>query len=228
VSEPLEPLSASALAALDAERARPPPAAETLARLAARLETIAPAAATTATAATALTKAKLMFLVAGLGLGGAGGALVGFQLGRDARPSDPPPPPVVGAPQQAFAVERPVVELVPVEVARPAPEAASPPAVAAVANVPAPPPPNDSEQLLIERATAALMRGRAEQALGVCAQLDERFPEGELLEERRSLEIRALVALGRRAEAEARAAAFRSRFPGSLLIPVVDEALEQP
>jgi outer membrane protein assembly factor BamD (BamD/ComL family) len=42
-----------------------------------------------------------------------------------------------------------------------------------------------------------------------------RFPQGTFAQEREVLAIEALVRLGRRAEAEARAAAFARQFPGS-------------
>lgn len=52
------------------------------------------------------------------------------------------------------------------------------------------------------------------------------FPTGQLAEECESLAIRALGQLGDRANAEQRAATFRQRFPDSLLLDCIEEALK--
>jgi hypothetical protein len=53
-----------------------------------------------------------------------------------------------------------------------------------------------------------------------------RFASGALVEEREALAVRALLAGGRRAEAERRAAAFRARFPKSLFSATLDAELD--
>jgi hypothetical protein len=72
-------------------------------------------------------------------------------------------------------------------------------------------------------ANESTLLGRAEQllasnpsaALGLTDQHAKSFPSGALAQEREFIAIQALVALGRRDEAVARAARFRSSFPAS-------------
>jgi hypothetical protein len=72
-------------------------------------------------------------------------------------------------------------------------------------------------------ANESTLLGRAEQllasnpsaALGLTDQHAKSFPTGALAQEREFIAIQALVALGRRDEAVARAARFRSSFPAS-------------
>jgi hypothetical protein len=71
------------------------------------------------------------------------------------------------------------------------------------------------ELALLERARSELER-RPGSALVLLAQHEREFPHGALSLEREFLEISALVRFGRRAEAEARAAALKARSPGSL------------
>ena len=54
----------------------------------------------------------------------------------------------------------------------------------------------------------------------------ERFPDGRLVEEREALRVQALAQLGRAAEAHEVAARFRRQYPRSMLLPVVDAALQ--
>jgi hypothetical protein len=156
-------------------------------------------------------------LAVGLAVGGVTGAQLQARLGApreviiEQRVDVPVPVPV----------QVPVVVVptpVPIEPDQPSPERPRPPKVDKA--------PVEVERLLIEQATAALSRGNAAQALEACAQHAARFPEGQLAEERESLAIRALLRLGRRDEAETRAAAFRGRYPEGLLLDVVEKALE--
>jgi len=231
MSEKLEPVSEAIRGALDAERARPMPSPEHVARLASRLEATfgAATAATAATATTAaaggssvaaagLTAGKVLLFAAGVAVGGVGGAALHAQLAA---------PKVIEVPK--------IVEVkVPVPAPAPAtPEAAPPPAPAPArrphATEPAAPRSSlDTERLLVEQAASALARGQAAQALEACERHAALFPNGKLVEERESVAIRALVAAGRRDEAKQRALAFRARFPESMLQGVIDAALAEP
>lgn len=71
------------------------------------------------------------------------------------------------------------------------------------------------ERELVDGASGALRAGNAEQALALSEQAGRQFPDGQLAEEREALAIEALIALGRRAEAKARTARFREKFPRS-------------
>jgi hypothetical protein len=82
-----------------------------------------------------------------------------------------------------------------------------------------------AERALIERARSALARGDGAAALLPIAEHERQFPSGQLAEEREVLAVQALAIAGRTAEATARGARFRKAFPGSLMLPIVDEAL---
>jgi hypothetical protein len=84
-----------------------------------------------------------------------------------------------------------------------------------------------AERALLSQASAALkVRADPSEALSTLALHRQRFPAGQLADERDALEIRALVALGRNDEARAHARAFESRAPHSLLLPVIQSSLE--
>ncbi|MBK7861402.1 MAG: hypothetical protein IPJ65_22865 [Archangiaceae bacterium] len=230
MNEKLDPLSDLVRGALETERARAP-SAEQVARLAGRLEATFGAATAAAGAAGAahvagktagvaggkvtgaLLGGKALLFAAGVAIGGAGGATLHAKL----------------AAPRVIEVTRVVEVKVPVPaepVAEPAvPVQAPAPVVPARAAKPLAQSGLDTERLLIEQATAALGRGEAAQALEACERHAAKFPTGQLVEERESLAIRALVLAGRRAEAERRAAAFRARFPESMLRGVIDAAL---
>jgi hypothetical protein len=55
------------------------------------------------------------------------------------------------------------------------------------------------------------------------AQHARRFKTGRLVEEREALRVKALAGLGRTEEARRAAAAFRARFPRSVLLPAVSQ-----
>jgi len=80
-----------------------------------------------------------------------------------------------------------------------------------------------AEILILDRARAAIAAGAFRRALAPIAEHAHRFPSGRLAEEREALKLRALNGLGRRDEARRAAAAFRARFPGSSLLPRVEE-----
>lgn len=73
----------------------------------------------------------------------------------------------------------------------------------------------DEELTLLESAYQALQRGDTVAALEQAERHASRFPTGALAQEREVLAIDALVRMGRRSEAEARAEAFRTRYPTS-------------
>ncbi|GAC1573223.1 MAG: hypothetical protein NVS3B20_24330 [Polyangiales bacterium] len=80
------------------------------------------------------------------------------------------------------------------------------------------------ERAILEVARTALARGDYDGSLVELARHAQRFPRGQLTEERESLAIQALSGAGRVAEARARATQFRKRCPGSMLLPVVQAA----
>jgi len=82
-----------------------------------------------------------------------------------------------------------------------------------------------AERVRIEQARTALGRGEASSALSVLARHGRDHPRGQLVEEREALVILSLAADGRRAEARARAAEFRERFPKSMLLRSINSTL---
>lgn len=83
-----------------------------------------------------------------------------------------------------------------------------------------------AERSYLEQARTALGRRDAAAALQALEQHRAKFATGRLSEERDALMVHALTALGRSAEATRSAAAFRRRYPQSLLMPAVDAALD--
>jgi hypothetical protein len=82
-----------------------------------------------------------------------------------------------------------------------------------------------AERGLIEQARTALARDQSEAALAVLERHARDFPDGELEEERESLQVPALVRLERFEQARKVGARFHRRFPRSIFGPVVDGAL---
>lgn len=82
------------------------------------------------------------------------------------------------------------------------------------------------EQLLLQRARSATLRGDGDAALEALSMHARQFPTGALVEEREALRVSALVVARREAEARARAADFHRRWPSSLLGDMVDRAIE--
>jgi hypothetical protein len=82
-----------------------------------------------------------------------------------------------------------------------------------------------AERALIEQARTALAREQSATALAVLERHARDFPQGELEEERESLQVQALVRLERYDQARKIAARFHRRFPRSIFGAVVDEAL---
>jgi len=82
-----------------------------------------------------------------------------------------------------------------------------------------------AERLLVEMARSSLAHGQSSQALDAVAKHAAKYPGGQLVEERESIAIHALIGAGRSAEARTRADGFRKRFPKSLFLPAIDAAL---
>jgi hypothetical protein len=72
----------------------------------------------------------------------------------------------------------------------------------------------EAEVKLVERAQDAL-RARPAEALALCDEHARRFPSGMVTQECEVIAVEALVKLGRRGEAKARAGRFKARFPGA-------------
>src|SRR5262249_42692863 len=82
-----------------------------------------------------------------------------------------------------------------------------------------------AERALLETGRMALARGDASGALDAFARHTSEFPTGQLAEEREVLVIQALATSGRMSDAVAHGAEFRKKYPGSVLLPAVDEML---
>jgi outer membrane protein assembly factor BamD (BamD/ComL family) len=70
---------------------------------------------------------------------------------------------------------------------------------------------------LLDLAQEAVTARRFQAAMAILEAHARRFPNGSLVEERQALVVRSLSGLGRTAEARQAAAAFRKRFPRSVL-----------
>lgn len=85
-----------------------------------------------------------------------------------------------------------------------------------------------AEQALLDPARAAIARGDGRGALARLALHEHRFANGALAQEREAMTIRALVLAGDRDSARRRADTFRTRYPGSLLWPMITATLDAP
>jgi outer membrane protein assembly factor BamD (BamD/ComL family) len=83
-----------------------------------------------------------------------------------------------------------------------------------------------AERSLLDEARSALRAGDASGALRDLDLHAQRFPAGILAEERDAMTVEALVAAGRADDARAAGARFRGAHPGSLLQPMVEDALK--
>jgi len=80
-----------------------------------------------------------------------------------------------------------------------------------------------AELRLLRHARAAVAREDFAAALPPIAEHARWFKDGRLAEEREALRVKALVGLGRTEDARRAAAAFRTRFPHSALLPAVQQ-----
>jgi hypothetical protein len=166
------------------------------------------------------------------------GALVGAGAHAYAHRHDAPSPPVVTTVVVERQVEVPVYvtssATAPASVQAPAPP--PPPLAASVTSKQPSAQPSVSagtsdtslaaERSLLEIARTALARGDSASALDALGKHQAQFPQGQLSEEREALYVQALAMAGRTAEAKQRADRFRKTWPGSMLLPVVEAAVE--
>lgn len=122
----------------------------------------------------------------------------------EARPAESPAPAQVTAPTVRLE-DLPTVTEPQTGKRAPAPRASVGSPAAADENV---------EIALLARAQDAL-HGRPAEALALCREHEARFASGHFAQEREAVAIEALVYLNRRAEAEQRWSAFRTRYPTS-------------
>jgi hypothetical protein len=113
----------------------------------------------------------------------------------------------------------------PLSSAPPPPPAVMPPAPARVLGKPALSRADAAraELRLLRQARAAVAREDYADALRPIAEHARLFKDGRLSEEREALRVKALVGVGRTAEARRAAAAFRARFPRSVLLPAISQ-----
>jgi hypothetical protein len=104
---------------------------------------------------------------------------------------------------------------------RPAPIVEAPPAPEPAPAKPSPADLARAELHLLRQARAAVAREDYASALAPIADHARRFKDGRLAEEREALRVKALAGLGRTDEARRAAAAFKARFPRSVLLPAV-------
>jgi hypothetical protein len=78
-----------------------------------------------------------------------------------------------------------------------------------------------AELRLLRQARAAVARDDYAGAMPPIGEHARRFKDGRLAEEREALRVKALAGLGRTDEAQRVAAAFRARFPRSVLLSAV-------
>jgi hypothetical protein len=83
-----------------------------------------------------------------------------------------------------------------------------------------------AERALLDPARTALGKNDGPSAMEGVHKHEQRFPKGQLTEEREAIAIQALVLLGNGPEAQARAARFKRTYPNSVLAPAVDAALQ--
>jgi hypothetical protein len=81
------------------------------------------------------------------------------------------------------------------------------------------------ERELIDAAGSALRAGNPDEALADADRHAQKFPSGQLAEEREVLAVRALLALGRTTDARARAERARTKFPSASFARTLDAVL---
>ena len=81
------------------------------------------------------------------------------------------------------------------------------------------------ELRVLQPARQAVAQQDFNSALSAIAEHQRQFPAGRLTEEREALRVKALLGLGRTAEAQRAGAAFRVRFPRSALLGRIEEML---
>jgi hypothetical protein len=213
---------------LDAERARHGPDAATGDRLRARLDASigglpgGPSGSGAGGGGAGSALRYLAVAAASLAVGAGGGVLL------DRRWRAPPPPQIV-------YVDRIVSPPVPpASVSVEATVSATSTAPPATPSAPVRDPGRDrdrdlaAERALLEVARTALAQRDGAAALTSLDRHAQRFPSGQLREEREALAVQALASQGRATEARARAERFKKAYPASMFTPVVDQATTRP
>jgi|SoiMethySBSTD1v2_1073268.scaffolds.fasta_scaffold516091_2 hypothetical protein len=119
-------------------------------------------------------------------------------------------------------------------VAPPAPIAPEPQAEVAAPEPPRAAPPTEGahgssvqqyavELGVLEPARSSIGRGDYAGAMAAIARHQREYPRGQLAEEREALRVRALWGMGQKTSAESAAAAFRKRYPRSVLLSWMKE-----
>jgi hypothetical protein len=85
--------------------------------------------------------------------------------------------------------------------------------------------PRAAELTVIQKAQAAYADGNLPSALELLAEHERRFPHGRLAEERDALRVRSLAGCGRATDARRALEVFADRYPHSVLLPHLREAL---
>lgn len=133
-------------------------------------------------------------------------------------PTPPAPTPPAPTPPAPAVVATPVVDR-PVVVKRSAPSGIDAGVAPLAENS------LEQERRLLEPARTALARGLTPQALDLLQRHEQQFPTGVLAEERDALWVQTLSVAGQTDAARVRAARFRSSYPDSLFLPIVERAL---
>lgn len=81
------------------------------------------------------------------------------------------------------------------------------------------------ELQVLQPARQAVARQDFSSALSAISEHQRLYPSGRLTEEREALRVKALLGLGRNAEAQRAGSAFRTRFPRSALLGRIEEML---
>jgi hypothetical protein len=163
-------------------------------------------------------------VAAAVALAGLSAAAVGvYAWGTDEAPAvapiatvGPTPTPTVPEPQPDAAPSSSPSD------AEPVPERRTPPRGSDTVRAPAAQS-YAEEVVLLEPARQSLSRGDYGAALSALARHRREYPNGQLVEEREALRVRALWSLGQKGPALAAAKAFRKRYPRSALLGWLSE-----
>jgi TolA-binding protein len=161
-------------------------------------------------------------VAAAVAIAGLSAAAVGvYAWGADEAPAVAPiatvgPTPTVPAPQPDAAPSSSPSH------AQPVPERRTPPRGSDTVRAPAAQS-YAAEVVLLEPARQSLSRGDYGAALSALAKHRREYPNGQLVEEREALRVRALWGLGQKGPALAAAKAFRKRYPRSALLGWLSE-----
>jgi hypothetical protein len=151
-------------------------------------------------------------------LGGAVGAAA-YQFRAYISPAPAPEVRPAASPVKTIVAPPPVVAAPVAEVVEEAPAAPEPTAAKPMSRADA----TRAELRLLRQARAAVAREEYAAALPPIAEHARKFKGGRLSEEREALRVKALAGLGRSDEARRAAAAFRARFPRSVLLSAVNK-----